>query len=467
MKHFTTMDTNPFYNGTHGGPQQPAYVPNAPFESYQRGHPQMTYANQPKSNPFDNGMAPGYHGATMLQPGQIPPQPPQYTAGIMHYPQNTLPHQVGAGTSHGNNIALTNHSFNYEPQPPVNTSYANQLDPFNLGNAEAHGNQSMHASSNFLSERSGFSQERTSINQNSTVSDDLLMFDPLAEEERKRQKAEASRQALILDRASFLCRSGMITESDESLLKGLLTSGDKELENKLIHGMKDGNIEKLKEFLQLHRQRLGIREETRRESTDSDGTITDGDDQGKSLYTELVEAQVEHDKYACPHPKSGGFKETVPESMYMVGHKFVGTILMRVSSKKLFRKWKPVFFVLDKKTVKFYDSARLWELKSEPREIYEIHPLMQICKPTLKRTYSVMDDGRRVYYCVFRENPPEAAYGPSGMKVNKFSRALESRRICKFGAHTMLEVSAFAHALHGVIGAIQRKPQIPVTSAYP
>ena len=153
--------------------------------------------------------------------------------------------------------------------------------------------------------------------------------------------------------------------------------------------------------------------------------------------------------------------------MYVVDQRFVGTILMRISSKKLFRKWKPVFFVLDKRTVKFYDSARQWELKADPREVYEIHPLMQICKPTLKRTYSVMDDGRRVYYCVFRENPPEAAYGPSGIKVNKFSRALESRRICKFGAYTMLEVSAFAHALHGVIGVSQKRSQTTVTSAYP
>ena len=146
------------------------------------------------------------------------------------------------------------------------------------------------------------------MNQNANVGDELLLFDPLAEEERQRRKAEESRQALILDRASYLRVNSFISPSDERLLKELLTSGDKDLENNLLHGMKDGNTEKLKEYLRIHRQRLGIPDDTRRDSSESDETITDGDDQNKSLYSELVAAQVEHDKVACPHPRAGGFQ---------------------------------------------------------------------------------------------------------------------------------------------------------------
>ena len=156
-----------------------------------------------------------------------------------------------------------------------------------------------------------------------------------------------------------------------------------------------------------------------------------------------------------PHPAAGGYKSALPGSFVLANEELLGKVLVRVSSKKLFRKWKEMFFSINKDRICLYESALDYEARRLPRMVYRMHPCMYVRKPTIKHTYSIMDDGERVYYTVFRENITEegssTTYTGLPTAMNAYSFDARSQRICKFGAANLDEISAFAHALHGVI----------------
>jgi hypothetical protein len=156
-----------------------------------------------------------------------------------------------------------------------------------------------------------------------------------------------------------------------------------------------------------------------------------------------------------PHPAAGGFKTPLPGSFLLANEELLGKVLVRVSSKKLFRKWKEMFFSINKDRICLYESSLDYEARRLPRMVYRMHPCMYVRKPTVKHTYSMMDDGERVYYTVFRENITEegssTSYTGLPTAMNTYSFDARSQRICKFGAANLDEISAFAHALHGVI----------------
>eukprot|EP00510_Aplanochytrium_minuta_P009159 CAMPEP_0184061664 /NCGR_PEP_ID=MMETSP0956-20121227/11654_1 /TAXON_ID=627963 /ORGANISM="Aplanochytrium sp, Strain PBS07" /LENGTH=250 /DNA_ID=CAMNT_0026358217 /DNA_START=98 /DNA_END=847 /DNA_ORIENTATION=- len=249
----------------------------------------------------------------------------------------------------------------------------------------------------------------TSLHPPATQTGNLLEFDPFA----KKPLSPKSIQQQSMKNAAELNRRGIIDNSDRVLVKDLILKSDLDMQSALAAAIQ-------------------------------------GD---MSLYDQVLAR--EKGKASEMHKNDGNDSDS--DQLYMIDGKFMGHIMVRVSSKKVFRKWKIMFFVLDTSNICFYESSRQWEASAPPRLQFGMHSLMFICKPTLKNTYSVMDNGKRVYYSVFREN----VVGPGSRRsfqmqqaiatASKFSPALESRRICKFGAHRNEVITAFAYAIHGVI----------------
>ena len=164
----------------------------------------------------------------------------------------------------------------------------------------------------------------------------------------------------------------------------------------------------------------------------------------------------------APHPAAGGLTMALPPGMLMNSNgQFAGNILLRVSSKKMFRKWKPVYFCLDKQRLVVWNDRREAELGgSAPRAVFPLHACMWIAKPTLKKTYSLIDDGRRVYYTTLKENAYDVVSDAVAAGMDRpvaFTPALETRVVAKFGSHIAGEISAFAHAVYGVVLHHQRE----------
>jgi len=306
----------------------------------------------------------------------------------------------------------------------------------------------------------------------------LLEFDPFA----KRPLSPKSKQQQSMRNAAELSKTGVILDADRNIVKELILRCDVDMQAALSSAVQ-GDTSLYDQVLANEKGRRsfktkGGKGESRsmdggnESDVDSSATMTDGEVENEgldtknssnksNLYQEMIQAQM----FAPPHPRAGGFMKEVPAQLYMVEEKFMGHIMVRVSSKKLFRKWKIMFFVFDTNKISFYESSRQWEARVPPRLSFRMHSLMFICKPTLKNTYSVMDNGKRVYYSVFRENAPTSGSKRSFQmdqaiaKAVKFTPALESRRICKFGAHRSEVISAFAYALHGVISQKVREKQ--------
>jgi len=195
-------------------------------------------------------------------------------------------------------------------------------------------------------------------------------------------------------------------------------------------------------------------------SDEEDGkTIVDSDDEKQLTEDEQLarKLQQQFDAEATtlmvPNPCAGGFKGEIPKSFTIMPNKFMGQVLYRVTSKKLFRKWKQLFFVINKEHIRLYDSILDFEARRSPRIVYRIHPRMYIRKPTVKQTFSIMDDGRRIYYTTFRENVvDEGSTGAYAIPTeNRYNYNAKSQRICKFGATSLTEIQAFAYSVHSVI----------------
>ena len=81
-----------------------------------------------------------------------------------------------------------------------------------------------------------------------------------------------------------------------------------------------------------------------------------------------------------------------------------------------------------------YSSRRAWEEEEPELESFAVHAGVHCPNPSLKTTYSLMDDGRRVYMT-------HLASCASGIVQRKF------------GANSMQEIRAFACALRSLIQA--------------
>lgn len=151
--------------------------------------------------------------------------------------------------------------------------------------------------------------------------------------------------------------------------------------------------------------------------------------------------------YQAPHPAAGGWTGKVPSHMTFDKDIFCGDILIRMSSKMLFRKWKPVFVVVDTTRISVHGSRREWESRVPPKVTFPIHAAMWVAKPSLKRTQSVKDDGRDVYFSTIKENIGYIPAAANGLP-QKFSPSLQSRVVVKFGSYVPDDIGAISYAIY-------------------
>lgn len=276
----------------------------------------------------------------------------------------------------------------------------------------------------------------------------------------------------------MLFERGAIIKADKLFIQDMLLRGDRKAEQALEFAEMDGKVDKIQAVLLNERKReageyvpdqdsedeqdtkasaaaewFKKRPSVARKNSDEDDEQTEGMHDGrKSLAI--------RDGVEAPHPYAGGYNGSIPQSMVVEKGHVAGHILLRSVSKKMFRKWKPVFFVIEKEKVLIYEERMKWETGQVPRKVIPIHECMWIAKPTLKKTYSMIDDGRRVYFSTLKENAQSAVQqaAASGMeRPITFSPALEANVVGKFGSHYPDEISAFAHAVYSVILAHQKQ----------
>jgi hypothetical protein len=272
----------------------------------------------------------------------------------------------------------------------------------------------------------------------------------------------------------MLFERGLIIKADKLFIQDLVLRGDKKAERALEVAERDGTLQDLHAAI-IHERRGGDKASGASDDDDSEDESAQAaassfkkrpsmarknsdDDQTETL--DVSKAASKSGGVSAPHPAAGGYTGNVPPEMGIQKGHFVGTILMRISSKKMFRKWKQVFFALDMPRVVIYENRREWEMSAPPKFVIPLHECMWIAKPTLKKTYSLIDDGRRVYYSTLKENSP-ATVGQAAMsgmeRPTAFSPALEARVVAKFGSYYPDEISAFAHSIYSVVLVHQKE----------
>ena len=280
----------------------------------------------------------------------------------------------------------------------------------------------------------------------------------------------------LLRVASMLFERGLLIKADKIYIQELVLRGDKKAERALEQAELDGDVDKIQSVLLTERKKEeGVegdddddednraeaavnsfkqRKSVIRKNSDEEDEQTEGAGDARRA------SWVPKDGVEAPHPLAGGYHGTIPASMGVQKGNFVGPILMRISSKKMFRKWKPVFFSIERSRLVIFENKMEYEMGTQPRTVIYLHECMWIAKPTLKKTYSLIDDGRRVYFSTLKENSQAtiSAAVSSGMeKPVAFSPALESRVVAKFASHYPDEISAFAYAVYSVILHHQRE----------
>lgn len=300
--------------------------------------------------------------------------------------------------------------------------------------------------------------------------------------------SEASQR--LMRTASMLFERGLIIKTDKNLAQDLVLRGNKKTEAALQLAERDGDIKSLIDILLKERKRQDgadsdssdeegapaamntsinmsrnsttLKKKGARDSDDDEQTEGTGDGRRESL------ALTRKDGIEAPHPAAGGYNQAIPQGMVLAKNQFCGSILMRVSSKKMFRKWKSVFFSLDTTRLMIYENRREWEMATSPKVVVPMHECMWIAKPTLKKTYSLIDDSKRVYFSTLKENAREhvTAAAMSGMeRPTTFSPAIEARVVAKFGSQYPDEISAFAHAIYSVVLFHQREIKLQLAKS--
>jgi len=265
--------------------------------------------------------------------------------------------------------------------------------------------------------------------------------------------------------ASNLFERGLLIKADKNLLQDLILSGENTAVVALETAEREGSLKQLQQVLLKARSapQTGERSSVGGERRGGGGG---GDDSDEDEQSELMGDSSRRGSQAAtatpfdaggteaPHPQAGGYTSALPQGMTVSNGVFSGSMMMRISSKKMFRKWKPVFFTLDRRALSIYEVKRDYESGQAPRVTFPMHCCMWVAKPTLKKTYSLIDDGRRVYFSTLKENSMDAvmAAETSGMdRPVVFSPTLESHVVAKFGSHFPNEISAIAHGLYSVI----------------
>jgi hypothetical protein len=355
--------------------------------------------------------------------------------------------------------ANTSYRHNMSYQQPQNASYASasSFNPFDVTNDDA-----------------GFFS-------NSTAK-------PAAPQQQQQQKmkprtsapdttpAPSEKTQRLLRVASMLFERGTLIKADKVFIQEMVLRGDRKAEQALEIAERDGTLQEVHAAILAERKKgsdadsdsederaeAAANSFKKRPSIAQRKNSDDDDDQTETLdvYRRESKAPGGGSGLEAPHPAAGGYAGTIPQEMGIQKGQFVGTILMRISSKKMFRKWKPVFFALDRPRLVIFESRREWDMGASPKFVIPIHECMWIAKPTLKKTYSLIDDGRRVYYSTLKENSPSivAQASMSGMeRPTAFSPALESRVVAKFGSHYPDEISSFAHAIYSCVLVHQKE----------
>jgi hypothetical protein len=80
------------------------------------------------------------------------------------------------------------------------------------------------------------------------------------------------------------------------------------------------------------------------------------------------------------------------------GGVLVGDILVRIQSKKFFRKWKTFFFVLSTESFALYPSRQAWELKYQPVQLHVLTEYQTVAPILQQTTGSVGENEFGVYY---------------------------------------------------------------------
>jgi len=151
----------------------------------------------------------------------------------------------------------------------------------------------------------------------------------------------------------------------------------------------------------------------------------------------------------------------VPKIFSVINNLLIGTILVRVSSKIIFRKWKSVFFILSNKKLEFYISKVAWELNQEPFKSYEIHSNLELTTVCKQRTSSIGESDSNVFSvrlveCLGIEEPQvttnssfisDAEFGISSSRICPD----EFLKKCKFGSKVYEEMIFLSNAIRCVI----------------
>lgn len=138
-----------------------------------------------------------------------------------------------------------------------------------------------------------------------------------------------------------------------------------------------------------------------------------------------------------------------------------GEILLRVTSKMVFRKWKAVFFVLSPKSLEFFASQMAWELNHDPIKVYELHPALTLTTLFKQTSGSLADTDVGVYSVRLVEMLGiEDSQATSGMSIQSDSEfgvpgsrlnPDEFKSVVKFGSKSSGDVTFLSNAIKCVI----------------
>ncbi len=373
-------------------------------------------------------------------------------------PSPAVPSAIGAPqTQQTNQFFQSSDPFGFQPTSTASTN-TTQTNPYQMSNANV-----------FSATTSGYPPSN-SANTNIFGSDDDAGFFSFATTttattqkvavpppQRPAPKAQnafeppTEEDQRLLRRASLLFEQGIIkSKEDKTLLQDKLLQKNKAVKEalqKAEHGDHGSACVHL-----LKKLKSGTAGDS--DDDDDDGDVGDSDDDNKSEGTLSDDESPKKESGSkgtltieekAPHPRAGGWTGSIPATLFLEKEQFCGNILMRISSKMLFRKWKPVFVAIDVNKIAVYPSRRDWEVSGPTKAFFMIHSAMWVAKPSLKKTQSVADDGRRVFYTTVKEN---IGYEGRGGPPQKFSPALEHRVIVKFGSYYPNEIGSIAYSIY-------------------
>lgn len=378
-------------------------------------------------------------------------------------PSPAVPPAIGAPqTQQTNQFFQSSDPFGFQPAP--SSSSATQQNPYQMSNSNAFSTtattttttgypSSNSANTNIFGsdDDAGFFSFATTTSTQTTQKAAVPPPQRAAPKAQDAYEPPTEEDQRLLRRASLLFEQGIIkSKEDKVLLQDKLLQKNKAVKEalqKAEHGDHGSACIHL-----LKKLKSGTAGDS--DDDDDDDAAGDSDDDNKSEGTLSDDESPKKEggskgtstiEEKAPHPRAGGWTGSIPATLFLEKEQFCGNILMRISSKMLFRKWKPVFVAIDVNKIAVYPSRRDWEVSGPTKAFFMIHSAMWVAKPSLKKTQSVADDGRRVFYTTVKEN---IGYEGRGGPPQKFSPALEHRVVVKFGSYYPNEIGSIAYAIY-------------------